>query len=309
MSRAIAIGIFATATAIYVMAPGAAAAGRFDLRVPSRLEVSQGEIVELTVRGEKLARLEGRLGKETIYFYRSSPKSFVAIIGADLDAKPGATKLSVTATDATGVQTHKEIALKINVKAYRRESFSVAQEFDQTTEDTLAQIRREQADFTRAFSSSAPARLWTPPFIRPVPQESSSSFGYRRVINGTPRAPHSGADLKAPSGTEVLASNDGRVVLAGDYFFAGKSVVLDHGGGLYTMYFHLSEFRVEDGATVRKGEALGLSGMTGRVTGPHLHWGARLGNARIDPFELIRKISHAGDENPKQVNASEKPLE
>jgi murein DD-endopeptidase MepM/ murein hydrolase activator NlpD len=307
MMRAIAIGIYATACS--AMATGAAAAGRFDLKVPSQLQVSQGEIVELTVRGEKLARVEGRLGKEAIYFYRSDAKSFAAIIGADLDAKPGSTKISVTATDTAGFQTHKDVGLNTNVKAYRRESFTVAQEFDQTTEDTLAQIRREQADFARAFSSSAATRLWTAPFVRPVPQESSSSFGYRRVINGTPRAPHSGADLKAPSGTEVLASNDGRVVLAGDYFFAGRSIVLDHGGGLYTMYFHLSEFKVEDGATVRKGDVLGLSGMTGRVTGPHLHWGARLGNARIDPFELIRKISHPDEENPKPVNAPERALE
>jgi murein DD-endopeptidase MepM/ murein hydrolase activator NlpD len=288
---------------------GLALANRVDLKVPSRLEVSQGEIVELTVAGENLVRVEGRLGKQTIYFYRATPKSFAAIIGADLDDKPGLTKLSVTATDRAGMQTHKDVSLKKNVKAYRRESFTVGQEFDQMTEETLAQVRKEQADFARAFSSSAAARLWKPPFIRPVPQDSSSSFGYRRVINGTPRAPHSGADLKAPSGTEVLASNDGRVVLAGDYFFAGKSVILDHGGGLYTMYFHLSEFKVEDGATVRKGDVLALSGMTGRVTGPHLHWGARLGNARIDPFELIRKISPADEESPRPVNASEKTLE
>jgi murein DD-endopeptidase MepM/ murein hydrolase activator NlpD len=96
----------------------------------------------------------------------------------------------------------------------------------------------------------------------------------------------------------VLATNHGRVVLTGDYFFAGKSVVLDHGGGLYTMYFHLSEFKVDAGAMVRRGDVLALSGMSGRVTGPHLHWAARLGNARVDPMELVQKISLGQSQQP-----------
>ncbi len=92
-------------------------------------------------------------------------------------------------------------------------------------------------------------------------------------------------------GTEVVATNHGRVVLVGSFFFAGGSVVLDHGGGLFTMYFHLSEFKVEEGAMVRRGDVIALSGSSGRVTGPHLHWGARMANARIDPLELLTKIS------------------
>jgi murein DD-endopeptidase MepM/ murein hydrolase activator NlpD len=123
-----------------------------------------------------------------------------------------------------------------------------------------------------------------------VQADISSPFGYRRVINGAPRAPHTGVDLRAPMGTEVLAANSGRVALVGNFFFSGDSLVLDHGAGLYTTYFHLSEFKVREGAEVQKGEVIGLSGMTGRVTGPHLHWGARLNGARVDPFELVKKL-------------------
>jgi murein DD-endopeptidase MepM/ murein hydrolase activator NlpD len=166
----------------------------------------------------------------------------------------------------------------------------VAPGFDQLSPQALELIRIERADFALAFSTPSAQRLWEAPFIRPVPQESSSSFGYRRIINGKPRAPHTGADLRAPVGTEVLAANHGRVVLVGNYFFAGQSIVLDHGGGLYTMYFHLSDFKVDAGALVRRGDVIALSGMSGRVTGPHLHWAARLGNARVDPMELIEKI-------------------
>jgi murein DD-endopeptidase MepM/ murein hydrolase activator NlpD len=95
--------------------------------------------------------------------------------------------------------------------------------------------------------------------------------------------------LKAALGDEVIATNHGEVVLREELFFGGKSLVIDHGGGLYTQYFHLSEFRVPDRALVRQGEVIGLAGMTGRVTGPHLHWGARLNGARVDPFALLPK--------------------
>ena len=172
----------------------------------------------------------------------------------------------------------------------------MAAEFDTLSEEVLERIRREQDEFSRAFATSAPQRLWEGAFVPPVSAEISSPFGYRRVINGTPRAPHTGTDLRVPMGTEVRAPNQGKVVLLGNFFFSGNSVILDHGGGLFTMYFHLSEFRVEEGATVGKGDVIGLSGMTGRVTGPHLHWGARLNNARIDPFELVGKLSGKSDE-------------
>jgi murein DD-endopeptidase MepM/ murein hydrolase activator NlpD len=182
--------------------------------------------------------------------------------------------------------------------------------FDEVSPETLEEIRREQTAFARAFEFSAPERLWEAPFERPVPQEASpSSFGSRRVINGTPRAPHSGTDMAAPMGTEVLAANHGRVVLMGQFFFAGGSIVLDHGAGLFTMYFHLSDFKVDEGALVRRGDVMALSGASGRVTGPHLHWGARLVNARIDPLQLLSKIwvdSARGANSKSVMNPTEK---
>jgi murein DD-endopeptidase MepM/ murein hydrolase activator NlpD len=263
----------------------------FPLKWPARVKISQGEIFELKVYGEGLYSVEGRRARENIPFHAVAPGLFTAIICADLEAKPDVSKITITATNDAGAQRRAETVVQTHSKAFRQESFTVAQGFDQFSPETLELIRIERADFALAFSTSAAERLWQAPFIRPVPQESSSSFGYRRIINGKPRAPHSGADLRAPVGTEVLAANHGRVVLIGDYFFAGRSVVLDHGGGLYTMYFHLSEFKVDAGAMVRRGDVIALSGMSGRVTGPHLHWAARLGNARVDPMELIQKIS------------------
>jgi murein DD-endopeptidase MepM/ murein hydrolase activator NlpD len=135
-------------------------------------------------------------------------------------------------------------------------------------------------------------RYWSLPFIRPVPQEASaSSFGSRRIINGVSRAAHTGTDLSAPAGTEVAATNHGKVVLVGNYFFAGGTLIIDHGGGLYSMYFHLSDFKVGEGVMVQRGDVVALSGDTGRVTGAHLHWGMRANNSRVDPLGLLRKFS------------------
>jgi murein DD-endopeptidase MepM/ murein hydrolase activator NlpD len=115
-----------------------------------------------------------------------------------------------------------------------------------------------------------------------------NSFGRRRIINGEPRNPHTGEDIAAPEGAPVVASNSGVVRLIADHFFSGHSVFIDHGDGLYTMYFHLSKALVVPSQRVRKGEMIGLVGASGRATGPHLHWGARLNGARVNPLALTR---------------------
>ena len=261
---------------------------------PQSTEILQGELIELQVTGPDLTAVEGSRGKERLLFYPAGTSSFAALVGADVEAKPGMSKILLKAKSQSGAEHRGELWLTVKAKSFRTESFNVPPSFDKMTPEALVEIRREQAEFKQAFESSAPERLWDGPFIRPVPHDASaSSFGSRRVINGARRAPHSGTDLSAPEGTEVVAANHGRVALFGNFFFAGGSVVLDHGGGLFTMYFHLSEIRVDKDASVRRGDILGLSGATGRVTGAHLHWGARLADARVEPFELVRKIAHS----------------
>jgi murein DD-endopeptidase MepM/ murein hydrolase activator NlpD len=261
---------------------------------PQAADVGQGDVVELKVVGTDLTRVEGRMGEETIYFFPAGTGSFMALVGADLEAKPGPVKVALEARTRAGSVKNKDVMLRIKSKPFPEESFTVPPEFDQLSKAVLDRIRGERKQFTRAFSTSSPQRLWQGAFIEPLAGKISSPFGLRRIINGAPRSPHTGADLKALMGTPVLAANRGRVVLRGDFFYSGKSLVLDHGGGLFTMYFHLSEFRADDQVLVRKGDVIGLSGMSGRVTGPHLHWGARINDARIDPFQLIAKISAPG---------------
>lgn len=157
---------------------------------------------------------------------------------------------------------------------------------DLSPEDA-ARSARESARVAELWDLETERRFTLPlsPPLADLPE--GGRFGARRVFNGEPRSPHTGADYAAPKGTKVLAVAPGRVVLAADHFFSGKSVFLDHGDGLITMYFHLSEIAVAEGGTVEAGESLGTVGATGRATGPHLHFGARWRGARIDPAVLL----------------------
>jgi murein DD-endopeptidase MepM/ murein hydrolase activator NlpD len=299
-----------TAIGSFVFGVGAASAGDAGkVKWPRSIEIAQGELLELKISGADLAAVEGRWGQEKIYFHGLGNGLFSALFGVDVEAKAAPSKFILKVVGQSGAERQTELPVKIKAKSFRTESFSVPPSFDQTTPETLEEIGREQAAFRRAFATPIAERLWEPPFVRPVPHEASpTSFGARRIINGTPRAPHAGTDLSAPAGAEVAAANHGRVVLVGNFFFAGGSVVLDHGGGLFTMYFHLSEIKVDEGAMIKKGDVVGLSGATGRVTGAHLHWGARVANARIEPFELLKKISNGGGhaQESKATNKTEK---
>jgi murein DD-endopeptidase MepM/ murein hydrolase activator NlpD len=262
--------------------------------------IKQGEIVEFKVSAEGLAGIEGQVGRASVRFYPTGLNAFAAVIGADLEAKPGVMKLSLETTFFGGSVRHVQIPMALKAKSFEQESFSVPTEFDQLAPEILQRIRSEQEQFDRTFAISAPEKLWSLPFIMPVDGIITSPFGYRRVINGTPRAPHTGVDLRAAIGTPVLAANHGRVALRGDFFFSGKTLILDHGSGLYTMYFHLSEFDADVGDEIQRGQIIALSGMTGRVNGPHLHWGARVNGARVDPFQLIEKLSNKADQAEAQ---------
>jgi murein DD-endopeptidase MepM/ murein hydrolase activator NlpD len=153
---------------------------------------------------------------------------------------------------------------------------------------TLARVQAERAEFQAALADGVVDRLWRGPFRAPVQGgQPTGGFGLRRVINGQPRNPHAGFDWAAPVGTPVTAAGAGRVALVAEHFFAGRLVVVDHGVSLFTLYFHLDETRVAAGTRVGGGDVVGTVGVTGRVTGPHLHFGVILDGARVDPQSLL----------------------
>lgn len=275
-----------------LLVPGTASGKEPGLIVDLRsMEVFQGEVAKLRVVDGRWSRVEGRLGDQPIPFFPEAAGARTAFVGVDLQEQPGTLRILVKAWTDSGGESETILGLKIKEKPFPQESLSVPAEFDHFSKEVLDRIRREQDVLSRLWRISTPQRFWEGRFVQPVSGGVTSPFGLRRVINGAPRSPHGGVDLKAAAGTPVVAANHGKVVLRADFFFSGKSLVLDHGGGLYTMYFHLADFKVAEGVAVRRGDLVGTAGMTGRVTGPHLHWGARLNGARVDPFELIETLS------------------
>ena len=251
------------------------------------VEVVQGGILQIKASGKDLTRVQAIFPDRNLIFVRGPDGVFSALWGVDLEQRPDVLDLVVEVRNRREEKWLSRLTAYVKGRVFSTEAISVPPAFDQLDRATLNRIEKEKNEFTRLWKIQSPSRLWEERFAAPVPGAVSSPFGLRRVVNGLARAPHDGVDLRAALGSEVVAVNRGRVVLQGDFFFSGNSVVLDHGGGLYTMYFHLSEFRAQKDSVVRKGEVIGLAGMTGRVTGPHLHWAARLNGARIDPMELL----------------------
>jgi murein DD-endopeptidase MepM/ murein hydrolase activator NlpD len=207
----------------------------------------------------------------------------------DLDSRPGDHAVDVTFSYEDGRTRVVREPVQVRAEQYPTTELQVEERFVELSPEDQARADREAAETSAIYDTFTPQLYWSEAFAVPVRgAQDGRNFGHRRVFNGQPRAPHSGADLRASTGTPIYAANRGRVVLAKDLFFSGNAVFIDHGYGLYTTYLHLSEIDVAVGQMVERGERLGLAGATGRVTGPHLHWGVRLLDARVDPFSLVQ---------------------
>jgi murein DD-endopeptidase MepM/ murein hydrolase activator NlpD len=210
-----------------------------------------------------------------------------AVFGLDMDAPAAALPWRVTVKGRGGVVTAQG-RLTVAARSYSVQHLTVARSMVELDPETERRANDEGARLRTIYRTVSGERLWRDRFVRPVAgDEPGTGFGARRVINGQPRAPHSGIDFPASVGSPVIAANRGRVALTGEFFFPGRLVILDHGLGLHTAYFHLDTIAVTEGQLVERGEPLGTVGMTGRVTGPHLHFGAQVGAARVDPAVLL----------------------
>ena len=212
-----------------------------------------------------------------------------AIIGVPISQEPGE-----AAIDFRLENISKKEIFRIKKKNYTEQRI--------TLEDTkmvsppakeLQRIRKESVAQKAVYASFTPQIDLSQGFIMPLEGHKTSLYGHRRFFNDVPRSPHSGLDIAAPTGTQIVAPGSGRVALRGDFYFNGKTILLDHGQGLITMYCHMSEYMVEEGAFIDQGQMLGLVGSTGRSTGPHLHWSVSLNNFRIDPLEFLPAVNEA----------------
>jgi murein DD-endopeptidase MepM/ murein hydrolase activator NlpD len=250
--------------------------------------VAPGEVVIVDVRSPTPLRdVRAEWLGRTVVFYRLDTARWQGLAPIDVEAFSGRRSVLITARTADGRALGKEYPLTIAKRTFPTRRITVAPEFAEPPADALPRIERERARVEGLFATPTPERLWTNPFVVPVPGHATSSFGRRTILNGQPRGPHTGTDFEAAAGTPVVAPNDGRVVLAADLYFAGRTIIIDHGLGVYSYLAHLSEFSVSEGALVKRGQEIARSGATGRVTGPHLHWTMRFEKARVDPLSLV----------------------
>ncbi len=253
-----------------------------------------GEVVRLTFESPRpVLRLEARAFERSFAGYSdSSPKVWHVLLGVDLDTGPGGQDVELIGKWEGGVDFSRVYRLIIEDKTFPTRRLTVDSKYVNPPPETLERIREESRKTKEIFAAESPSRLWDGPFLAPVSGPANSSFGKRSILNGQPRSPHSGTDFSGATGTPVKAPHSGKVVLVGDRYYSGNTVILDHGLGLYSYFAHLSRALVSEGQMLEQGDILGEIGATGRVTGPHLHWSVRLKRTRVDPLSLIAVSDH-----------------
>ena len=259
-----------------------------------------GEAVLLRVAASgPLTAVRATAFDETVRFYQVADGVWHGLVGIDLLVEPGDHDVALRIMPVTGVTIARVYTLSVAHKAYQTRQLTVAPRYVEPPPEVGERIAREARQQAAIFATATDARLWRGSWGLPVAGQATSAFGSRSVFNGQARSPHSGADFRAAEGTPVTAPNVGTVVLTGDTYFSGGSLILDHGWGLYSYFAHLSKILVEKGDLVESGQVVGHAGATGRVTGPHLHWEVIVRGHDVDALQWL------GDQRPGLPTISE----
>ena len=273
----------------------AAAIAGADQHPTSALEISHrarrvtpGEVVIVEVRpAEALTDVSGQMDGARIYFHRAAENRWEGLVGLDAEAHLGDHTVAVRATTTSGNALRRDYPLRVESHTFTVRRLAVPEAFVNPPPDTAARIREDRKTVEAVFASVSPEQWWTEPFVMPVTGPVTSDFGRQSILNGVPRSRHLGTDFRAPAGSIVVSPNRGRVALVHDQYFSGRTVIIDHGWGLYSLFAHLERVLIGEGDVVDRGQSIALSGATGRVTGPHLHWSVRLGATHVDPVSLV----------------------
>lgn len=286
------------------LAAGAGVSARHSAQDPVTLSIGTpgplkpGGVALIAVRApQDLTALTGHIAGRPVRFWPgASAREWNGLAGVGLESAPGPIALTVQGTTAGGAHATAEVSLVVEPYRYETRRLKVDPKMVNPPESELARIKQETQLMAEAFAILTPERLWRGGFDAPVPGAPNSSFGRLTITNGKPAGRHQGADFRAATGTPVHAPNAGRVVLAQNLYFAGNTVIIDHGLGVFSLLAHLSRIDVERGAVVTRGEVVGESGATGRVTGPHLHWAVRFGEMTVDPLSLMSAVANLQDD-------------
>ncbi|MGA8273947.1 MAG: M23 family metallopeptidase [Candidatus Sulfotelmatobacter sp.] len=260
---------------------------------PTRL-VNGGPVLFEVRSPVALQSLNGTwLGHELVFSFDPASKTWFALAGVSFETAPGKFNLEVAGETRAGKSPSTKVSFTKPMTVARAQypqikvSLNVESKFTAPSPEEEKQIQEGQEVKKEYLSRNTPEREWSGSFAIPANAAVSDVFGAERIFNGKASSPHWGVDLRVPSGTPVAAMNDGTVLLARPLYFEGGFVVIDHGQGLLTLYMHLSEFKVKEGNQVKRGQEIGLSGSTGRATGPHLHVAVRWQGTYLDPQRLI----------------------
>jgi Peptidase family M23 len=297
------IGVFLTSTAVAQRSANVSAkkGTRWSIQVtPPKLTNGVPMFLQV-IPSAPLQSMTGTWLGHDLTFDHTGGKNWFVLAGVSLETKPGRYPLKVEAVTATGRHVHFEENLTVGREKYPTIELKVSKQYTEPNPEQQTEIKQAQDVKREAFNKITPEREWAGPFAAPVNAPSSDIFGTRRVFNGVTKSVHQGLDYRVGPGTPVMAVNSGTVILARPLYFEGNCVVLDHGQGLLSLYLHLSELKVKEGERVERGAEVGLSGATGRATGPHLHLAVRWQGVYLNPAVLLRLPLPEG--NPKSATA------
>jgi hypothetical protein len=263
----------------------------------SSSNVANGQVTVLEINLKDLdpaaTDLKVRFGQNTIALFQHPVKPtgiYCGLVGIPISTAPQKAAIELEWTDPRG--RHKaRVAVRIVGGNYQKEALHVAPRHVKPSPQNLQRIKNEKKEIRRIYASSHNTRLWYGSFHKPLSGDITSAFGNQRLLNGQLQSYHRGTDFRAKVGTPVYASNFGIVRLAKNLFYSGNIAIVDHGKGVFTNYAHLSKIQVAAGQHVARGDQIGLTGATGRVSGPHLHWGVKINGAYVDPLQFLAVVS------------------
>jgi len=292
-------GVVAALALALLLAPGRLSAqirktceGGVTLRVNAGV-TAQGSLLIVAVAGAKpLVEFTGDWDGRAIPLWKEGGKTGTlhGLIGVDLEKAPGRYAWKVSWTNAAGETRTCSAFVTVRAGKFLTERLTVEKQFVQPDPEQEKRAEEDQKKMRAIFEAVTPERYWDGKFLLPLKGVTTGgNFGRRRILNGEARSPHAGVDFPALAGTPVFATQAGKVVLAEELYYSGNTVVIDHGYGIYTLYAHLSEMEAKPGQMVKAGEQIGKVGATGRVTGPHLHWGLTVERARVNALQIVQR--------------------